>query len=89
MTGKVRRVGSVREKGLWSTGQFGGGGSRFDPGRQLVTLEVSDYVPFAVPGGEESVEGGVLGAGAFGEPVPCRPGRRSWLHLFLRFLRLG
>ncbi len=45
--------------------------------------------PLAVTGGEESVDGGVLGAGAFGEPVPCRPGRRSWLRLFLRFLRLG
>src|SRR5690348_6013521 len=29
----------------------------------------------AVPGGEESVDGGVFGAGAFGEPVPCRPRR--------------
>jgi hypothetical protein len=27
------------------TGQFGGGGSRFDPGRQLVALEVSDHMP--------------------------------------------
>jgi hypothetical protein len=29
--------------------------------------------PLAVPGGEERADGGVLGAGAFGEPVPCRP----------------
>jgi len=26
-------------------GQFGGGDNRFDPGRQLVALEVSDHVP--------------------------------------------
>lgn len=46
--------------------------------------------PLAVTGGEESVDGGVLGAGAFGEPVPCRPGRRRGrLRLFLRLLRLS
>lgn len=30
--------------------------------------------PLAVPGGEESVDGGVLGAGAFGEPCPVGQG---------------
>ncbi|MFE3947498.1 hypothetical protein ACFXPV_37425 [Streptomyces sp. NPDC059118] len=29
-------------------GQFGDGSSRFDPARQLVTLEVSDHVPEGV-----------------------------------------
>lgn len=41
----------------------------------------------AVPSGQEGVNGGVLYAGAFGEPVSCRPGRQRGRLLLLRNIR--
>ena len=47
--------------------------------RVLTHSELPGHGPLAVPGGQQCVNGGVLGTGALGEPVAGRPGRTGRL----------
>lgn len=54
-------------------GQVGSGGGRFDPGRQLVALEVSDHVPEGAHMLGKCLQLGAIGQHGFErEPVAFR-----------------